>query len=265
MDHDHITQASKGSVFAANVNAQRRWFNVEDIQFEANDEPDVIGVISEETVLDIRLGSMSDQGSLHLCDGMEELTRDISKFVVDSLQRADAYARLNIPNMKAVIVTGVAGSGKKSVVRASCRKAGLHAFPLSLARALSDREVMESHQATSLSHICTVFDKALQSAPSAVILQDLDIIAKDRGVDSTLQSNTVSILSREIERASQANNVSMGIKWTWSSTRSLNRARLPEVFQKQDLIQHEFHISIPVKYVVLVQFILKQLGIILLT
>jgi len=37
---------------------------------------------------------------------------------------------------------------------------------------------MESRQATSLSHICTVFDKALQSAPSAVILQDLDIIAK---------------------------------------------------------------------------------------
>jgi hypothetical protein len=81
MDHDHITQASKGSVFAANVNAKRRWFNVEDIQFEANDDPNVIGVISEETVLDIRLGPISDQGSLHLSDGMEELTRDISKFV----------------------------------------------------------------------------------------------------------------------------------------------------------------------------------------
>ncbi|KAF9362946.1 hypothetical protein BGX34_005224 [Mortierella sp. NVP85] len=121
MDHDHITQASKGSVFAANVNSQRRWFNVEDIQFEANDDPNVIGVINEETVLDIRLRPISDQGSLHLRDGMEELTRDISGFVVDSLQRVDAYARLNIPNMKAVIVTGVTGSGKKSVVRSWSR------------------------------------------------------------------------------------------------------------------------------------------------
>lgn len=51
-------------------------------------------------------------------------------------------------------------------------------FPLSLPRALSDKEIMESDQAAGLSYIHTVFDLALQSAPSAVILQDLDIIAK---------------------------------------------------------------------------------------
>lgn len=81
MNVDHTTQASKGSVFAANVNAQRRWFKVEEIQFDANDNANAMGVINEETVLDIRLGPVSDQDSLLPSGGMEELTRDISKFV----------------------------------------------------------------------------------------------------------------------------------------------------------------------------------------
>lgn len=54
----------------------------------------------------------------------------------------------------------------------------LREFPLSLARALSNTEIMESDQAAALSHMRAVFDMALQSAPSAVVLQDLDIIAK---------------------------------------------------------------------------------------
>ena len=37
---------------------------------------------------------------------------------------------------------------------------------------------MESDQAGTLSHIHTIFDMALQSSPSAIILQDLDVIAK---------------------------------------------------------------------------------------
>lgn len=54
----------------------------------------------------------------------------------------------------------------------------LREFPLSLARALSNTEIMESDQAAALSHVRAVFDMALQSAPSAVVLQDLDTIAK---------------------------------------------------------------------------------------
>ncbi|KAF9973137.1 spermatogenesis associated protein 5, partial [Modicella reniformis] len=199
-----------------------------------------MGVISEETILDINLETLSQQGGFIAHGGMEALEQDISKFMVDSLQRSDAYTRLNIPNRRAVIVTGVAGSGKKSIVRTCCRKVGLRMFPLSLARTLSDREIMESNQATDLSYIHIVFERALQSAPSAVILQDLDIIAKDRGVDSTLQSNTVSILCQEMERASQAHGVFVFVI-------SKHRGNLPEVFQKQDLIQQEFHLPIPVK------------------
>jgi len=98
--------------------------------------------------------------------------------IADSFRHVDAYTRLNIPNTKAVLITGVSGSGKKTLAKTCCRKVGLRVFPLSLARTLADKEIMESDRAAALSHIRTVFDRALQAAPSAVIIQDMDVIAK---------------------------------------------------------------------------------------
>jgi len=39
---------------------------------------------------------------------------------------------------------------------------------------------MESDQAGGLCHIHTVFDMALQCSPSAIVLEDLDVIAKGK-------------------------------------------------------------------------------------
>lgn len=36
--------------------------------------------------------------------------------VAESFSRVDAYVRLGIPNKKAVVVSGVAGSGKKTII-----------------------------------------------------------------------------------------------------------------------------------------------------
>ncbi|KAF9113706.1 hypothetical protein BGX27_000977 [Mortierella sp. AM989] len=103
-----------------------------------------------------------------------------------------------------------------------------------------DKEVMESNQVRELSYIRTVFDTALQSAPSAVILQDLDTLAKDRGIDTMLQSSALSTICNEMNRVRQSNNV-------FIFAVSSNRAKLPEVFLNQDFFQHEFQIPIPLK------------------
>ncbi|KAF9395972.1 hypothetical protein BGX21_009710 [Mortierella sp. AD011] len=117
---------------------------------------------------------------------------------------------------------------------------GLRLFPLSLAQALSDREIMESSQAGELSHIRTVFDMALQSAPSAIVLQDLDTIAKNRGIDGLLLSSAVSIICDELNRVRQSDNV-----FVFAISR--DRAKLPDVFQMQNIFQHEFQVPIPLK------------------
>ncbi|KAG9321616.1 hypothetical protein KVV02_006720 [Mortierella alpina] len=230
---------SAGSVFTASVKGQQHRFKVVEVAFKIFSQSRM-GVIGEDTVL--KLGqdicTKSTEAS-QLC-GMNGLVDEICSLIGDSFTRTDAYTRLNIPNKKAVIVSGVAGSGKKTIVRKCCQRAGLRMFPLSLPRALSDREIMESDQAAGLSYIHTVFDMALQSAPSAVVLQDLDIIAKDRGVDSQLQSSTISVICKELERARQAQGV-----FVFAVSR--NRSKLPEVFTKQGIFQHEFQVPVPVR------------------
>lgn len=76
---DYVTQASVGSAFAANVNAQSAWFKVADIQFESDNNYQ-IGLVSEDTLLDIRLGPISNQSTLPTNDCIDA-AQDISKFI----------------------------------------------------------------------------------------------------------------------------------------------------------------------------------------
>ncbi|KAF9903957.1 spermatogenesis associated protein 5 [Linnemannia zychae] len=235
---------STGSVFQAKIKGQQRFFRVKEVLFthEAEEIHASRGVMLKESIVEIgqqESPTCANKGQAVL-GGMDDLVKEICTFIAESFSRVDAYMRLGIPNKKAVVVSGVAGSGKKTLIRACCQKMKLREFPLSLARALSNTEIMESDQAAALSYVRAVFDMALQSAPSAVVLQDLDIIAKDQGVDSQLQSTAVSMITKEIERARLGKDV-----FVFAVTR--NRAKLPEIFTRQELFQHEFQIPIPVK------------------
>ncbi|KAG0065437.1 hypothetical protein BGZ92_005574, partial [Podila epicladia] len=229
-----------GSVFEARVKAQTHVFRIVSVEYDTPPEGAVMGIVNDSTEVDIILPTTAPALDSPVCGGMDKLVGEICQFISDSFRHVDAYTRLNIPNTKAVLITGVSGSGKKTLAKTCSRKVGLRLFPLSLARTLADKEIMESDRAAALSHIRTVFDRALQAAPSAVVIEDMDVIAKDRDVDSQLQSTAVSILRKEMERARQGRDVFVfGI--------SRNRSKLPEIFNRQDLFQHEFNISIPVK------------------
>ncbi|KAG0057616.1 hypothetical protein BGZ83_006989 [Gryganskiella cystojenkinii] len=229
-----------GSILQFRVKAREVLYRVQQLQLEQDEKsPQFVtpplGILCDRTSVDLALEPLSNTLEADTTSG---LVKEITRFVADSFSRGEAYRRLNIPNKKAAIVTGVAGSGKKTLVRSSCKVLGLRTFSLSLARTLSEKEIMESDQAGMLSHIHTVFEMALQCAPSAIIMHDLDVIAKDRQIDSQMRSATIAILIKEMERARNAKDVFVfGI--------SRNRAQLPEVFTRPDLFQHEFPIAVP--------------------
>ncbi|KAG0241804.1 hypothetical protein BGW41_005311 [Actinomortierella wolfii] len=169
-----------------------------------------------------------------------QLADDLCKFIVDSFRHVEAYTHLNIPNNRAVMVTGVAGSGKNTLARLACHKARVGIQELTLAKALTEKEILESDQAAALSYIRVVFDRALQSAPCAVLIRDLDVLARDRGLDGQLQTAAVSILCKELERVRLARDVVV-------MALSRNRNDLPEVFKRTELFQHEVQIPIPIR------------------
>ncbi|KAF9119079.1 hypothetical protein BGW39_000579 [Mortierella sp. 14UC] len=215
-------QISTGSVFPAKIKGQQRFFRVKEVQFiqEAEEIHASRSVMLKESTVEIgqqESPTCTNKGQA-VPGGMDDLIKEICHFIGENILEVHVSA----------------------FSTACCQKMKLREFPLSLARALSNTEIMESDQAVALSYVRTVFDMALQSAPSAVVLQDLDTIAKDQGVDSQLQSTAVSILTKEIERARLGKDV-----FVFAVTR--NRSKLPDIFTRLELFQHEFQIPIPVK------------------
>jgi len=145
---------SVGSIFPAKIKGQQRFFRVNDVQFtqETNQIQANRGVmIKESTVEIVQEPPVCTNKRQATIGGMDDLVKEICHFIcknpgclrprvfgsklrsqgyqelmlfkifaqhntAESFSRVDAYMRLGIPNKKAVVVSGVAGSGKKTVI-----------------------------------------------------------------------------------------------------------------------------------------------------
>ncbi|KAG0226934.1 hypothetical protein BGW42_003288 [Actinomortierella wolfii] len=221
--HGNLVQ--EGHVTEARVRGQSRVFMVhaalssDGVSLEGPGRVDL-----DTTVIDILPPHVADTDFSRFHN--MQLADDLCKFIVDSFRHVEAYTHLNIPNNRAVMVTGVAGSGKNTLARMACHKARVGIQELSLAKALTEKEILESDQAAALSYIRVVFDRALQSAPCAVLIRDLDIEA--------LMDNCKQRQFQFYAKSSKE----FGL-------RAIND--LPEVFKRTELFQHEVQIPIPVR------------------
>ncbi|KAF9432502.1 hypothetical protein BGZ76_010698 [Entomortierella beljakovae] len=111
--------ASTGSLIYATVKAQPHVFKILNLKFDRQEDYNM-GLIDENTTLRIENVSFPMKTGPVNYGGINKIVQDISKIVditVDSFSQSDAYTRLGIPNEKSIIITGVAGSGKKTIVR----------------------------------------------------------------------------------------------------------------------------------------------------
>ncbi|RUS35367.1 hypothetical protein BC938DRAFT_471651 [Jimgerdemannia flammicorona] len=83
-----------------------------------------------------------------------------------------------------------------------------------------------------------IFDRAKISAPSVIMIKDLDLLCRDSTVDSTVKSSVIKILLKEIDGLGSNEKVFLiGI--------SRNRSKLPEILRKPELFQYDLPVPVP--------------------
>lgn len=107
--------------------------------------------------------------------GVDEAKEEL-KEVVEFLKRPDKFARLGAKIPKGVLLVGPPGTGKTLLARAVAGEAGVPFFNL------SGSEFVEMFVGVGAARVRDLFAQAKQKAPCIIFIDELDALAKARGI-----------------------------------------------------------------------------------
>ncbi|UCC71174.1 MAG: ATP-dependent zinc metalloprotease FtsH [Gemmatimonadota bacterium] len=107
--------------------------------------------------------------------GVDEAKEEL-KEVVEFLKRPDKFARLGAKIPKGVLLVGPPGTGKTLLARAVAGEAGVPFF------SLSGSEFVEMFVGVGAARVRDLFAQAKQKAPCIIFIDELDALAKARGI-----------------------------------------------------------------------------------
>ena len=159
----------------------------------------VIRPLSRSGTEELSLGSIT----LEDVGDMEEVRQALTETVLWPLQHRASFERLGVQPPKGVLLYGPPGCGKTFVVRALAASGRLTVHMVKGAE-LMDRWVGSSEKA-----VRDLFQKARDSAPSLVFLDEIDALAPRRGQsgDSGVGDRVVAALLTELDGAEPLDDV----------------------------------------------------------
>ncbi len=107
--------------------------------------------------------------------GVEEATEELQE-VVEFLRRPDKFARLGAKIPKGVLLVGPPGTGKTLLARAVAGEAGVPFF------SISGSDFVEMFVGVGAARVRDLFGQARQKAPCIIFIDELDALAKARGL-----------------------------------------------------------------------------------
>lgn len=114
--------------------------------------------------------------------GLDEVKVEVNE-VVDFLKHPDKYTKLGAKIPKGVLLIGPPGTGKTLLARAVAGEAGVPFYNI------SGSEFVEMFVGVGASRVRDLFQKAKQSAPSIIFIDEIDAIGRSRGKAMSLQGN----------------------------------------------------------------------------
>ncbi|KAF7727381.1 hypothetical protein EC973_007545 [Apophysomyces ossiformis] len=179
----------------------------------------------------------------------DELVTSLADIIRSSYD-ASSFQALGIPVAKAILVHGVSGVGKVTLIRMQAdiskkskdmikyrrvsRVLQNVVFSISIHQLLALKEEIENPEWINYNPLHLIMNKAISTAPSIVIIRDLDALQSG----SEKNPRILDILAREINRISNTDTVCViGV------ARELRS--LPDVLRKTDIFQQHFTVPIP--------------------
>ncbi|AOW94939.1 ATPase [Rhodococcus sp. WMMA185] len=152
---------------------------------------DVIRPLSRTGSEELAIGSVT----LEDVGDMAETKRALTEAVLWPLQHPDSFARLGVDPPRGVLLYGPPGCGKTYLVRALASSGHLSVH------AVKGAELMDKWVGASEKAVRELFQRARDSAPSLIFLDELDALAPRRGQssDSGVSDRVVAALLTELD------------------------------------------------------------------
>jgi len=159
--------------------------------------------------------------------------------------------QLNIQKSNGIIINGAIGVGKNEVVQDVCTALDIPIYPLSILKMnweFMNNEDIENNTADSsnndqiYSYLHKIVDKAKLSAPSVILISELDLLANGKSDSEIYKVSILKELEKMMEKIKDDSSIHIiGL--------TENRKFLPELFSKSELFSREVNIEIPNRFV----------------
>jgi transitional endoplasmic reticulum ATPase len=160
-------------------------------------QDDLVGALAVIRPLSRSAGAELTVGSVTLNDvgDMAEAKQALTEAVLWPLQHPDTFARLGVDPPRGVLLYGPPGCGKTFVVRALASTGQLSVH------SVKGSELMDKWVGSSERAVRELFQRARDSAPSLVFLDEVDALAPRRGqsFDSGVTDRVVAALLTELD------------------------------------------------------------------
>ncbi len=142
-----------------------------------------VGIVVVDQKTEVTIKEMADnktastftsQVSYEDIGGLEEELKRIREMIELPIKHPELFDRLGITAPKGVLLYGPPGTGKTLIAKAVAKESGASFF------SIQGPEIMGSYYGQSEERLRNVFDKAEDSAPSIVFIDEIDSIAPNR-------------------------------------------------------------------------------------
>ncbi|KAI8578936.1 hypothetical protein K450DRAFT_244187 [Umbelopsis ramanniana AG] len=175
------------------------------------------------------------------CGGMEKLYNVISHVIYESTNKMlPAFQALNIPVTKTILIHGISGVGKTTLVKHVARNLKYATYHYHIRELLAFSEQFDEPSFEHFNTLYLTFKRARANSPSIILIKGLDLFRIDSKVEAASRNSILSLLRRSIKSIQPEERVfvvglATGLK------------QLPEPLRSLDIFDQHEHVPIPTR------------------